>query len=283
MPNYDQPNQNVQGLRKSFITLPDDLWPDTRAMACIVRRSRVRVNAQGKTLLKDDTPMQGGVSLYADWELRDPKLDETFGTWVLGTVAGAEGPGEDDVFIWNPPLSAGAMKEPVYEEHITGGYYWPGVLRDANLVLNPRSVGGGDTEFFPVVRRYYHNGRDLPTVFRRRVYASNTPWPESRLRANPPLPTPVNIDAYGVERELGECLHPTIEVEAQDKDDVILLDLVPSVTDEKATAIRALAATNQTGWQRHIARVESRTVNGLYFRIVFEALPPREPVLSVQS
>ena len=66
MPNYDQPNQNVQGLRKSFITLPDDLWPDMRAMACIVRRSRVRVNSQGKTLLKDDTPMQGGVSLYAD-------------------------------------------------------------------------------------------------------------------------------------------------------------------------------------------------------------------------
>lgn len=283
MPVYDQPQQNVQGLRKSFIALPDDLWPDTRAMACIVRRSRVRVNSAGKTLLKDDVPMQGGVSLYADWELRDPKLDADFGTWVLGNVQGAEGPGEDDVFIWNPPLSAEAMRTPVYEEHVTSGYYWHGVLRDANLVLQPRKVGGGDEATFPVVRRFYHNGRDLPTVFRRRVYASNTPWTESRLRANPPIPTPVEIDAYGVQRDLGECLHPTIEIDSQDDDTVTLIDLVPSVTDEKALALRALAATNHTGWQRHIARVETRSINGLYFRIVFEALPPEEPVLSVQT
>lgn len=281
MPNYDQLQQNVQGLRAAWVPLPDDLWPDVRAMVTTVRRSRVRVNAQGKTLLKENTPMQCGVSLFRDWELSDAKLVGDFGEWILGSVKGSDG--EDDVFIWNPPISAADEKVPVFTERITGSLGWPAVVRDANLVIQRRSVGGGDREFFPVVRRFYHNGYTLPTTFRRSVYVSHTSWSEGKLRANPPLPTPINIDAYGVEIDLGECLHPTIEVESQNDDEVTLIDLVPSLTDEKATAQRALAATNHTEWQRHITRVETRTVGGLYFRIVVEALPPEEPVLSVQT
>lgn len=282
MPNYDQPNQNRDGMRSALVSLPEDLWPNRRALACIVRRPRVRCNALGQVLLSGTTPLVAGVSLFKDWELKDHRMDEIHGEWVYGGSRNAPAPGEDDIFTWNPPVSAAAMQTAVKDEYVTAEHYWHPVLHDANLVLQERSTGGGSTAPFPVVRRFFHNGRQLHTIFRRRVYVSNNPWPRTKLEADQPLPTPVNIDSYGIEVDLGECLHPEIEITSKDENDVEVLDLVPSVTDEKATAERALSATNHTGWQPHVHRVETREVDGLYFRIVYEALPPKEPTLSVQ-
>lgn len=281
MPNYDQPGQNRDGMRKALVALPDELWPNRVALACFVRRSRVECNSSGEVLLNATTTAETGVSLYSAWALREQRLDAVHGTWVLGAIKNAEAPGEDMVFVFHPPVSAADRLTPVFTELVTAQHYWHPVLRDANVVVQLRNIGGGD-EYFPIVRRFYHKGYQLNTTFKRRVYVSTTPWSAASLVCDEPLPTPVSVDAFGVSIDLGECLHPTLEVESPDRADAVVYDLVPTLSDEKITSQRALAATNHTGWQPHIARIETRTVDGLHFRITYEALPPREPALSVQ-
>jgi len=282
MPNYDQPNQNVAALRMGLPALPDELWPNRRSLSCIVASHRIRCNNLGQVLLKDSTPMIGGESKFKDWELRDQSLDEIHGEWLFGAVKKGAEPGEDDIIIWNPPLSAADMLVPVKQDTVTTSVYWHPVVRDANIVIKPRTIFVDTTEQFPVVRKLYHPGYEFSTTIKRRIYVSNNPWPEHKLRSNPPLPTPIPLDWKGIDLEIDSCLHPEIEVDSDDDSNTVVLDLTPSVTGLKATGRRTVPATNHTGWQDYILHIDPIERDGVFYRVVHEAIAPDEPAFIVQ-
>jgi hypothetical protein len=190
-------------------------------------------------------------------------------------------------FYFFPAFTDVQRNTPFRDYPTTIPYTWPAVLEklafaeDTSLPqLSKRN--GVEVEIPTIIPQVqYRDAYSEDAVARVRMYLSDRPWPEAKLRSEKPVPTSVFWNFQG--QQVGsfpECLHPTVNPNL-DTYTQFLSPLYGTGTHDGISLNGGfdmnfkIPATNFTDWDNHIVqnRVEINEYN-LYIRTEIEVFPP---------
>lgn len=213
-----------------------------------------------------------------DWRFIDDftGVRERFAAYVFGAVRQN---GEQLVFIWNPVRTPEQRLTPVQSFTRTRQKDWPAVLHAARLIEDIQLAGGGDKNKVVTDRRWYDHGQAVATKVLTEIFVSPTPWLDSELETNEPMPTEVRGVFYGLPLDLGPCLHPLLELTDKLSGQAKRIDL--SASARGLTLLgdsRSLAPTNHLRWQDHcFFDDQEQDECGLWVRTRLTAIAPAMP------
>jgi hypothetical protein len=201
--------------------------------------------------------------------------------------------GATRTFYFFPPFTDAERNTPFRDYPSTYPVTWPAVLEKlcfaTDVSLPQLSKRGGIEVEMPTIipQVLYRDAFPEDANARVRLYLSDKPWPESKLRSEKPVPTSVFWNFQG--QQMGtfpECLHgtinPNLDIYAQ-----YLNPIYGAGTDDGIgtgfVMDFKIEATNFTDWSNYIAvnRVEITEVN-LFLRTEIEVFPPNYRQQSVQ-
>lgn len=261
---------------------PIGWWPGKDRVVSTVRRSLIR---------PEHPPLVRGETRYAAWVHRSQQWARQIGDYLYGGSADA-GP-DRRVYFWNPPITPDPDGDPEHPEQLvdehwtTEPYSWPNILTDLQIIVDRSQLqqtgSAGLTLRAAVDRGLWLDGLSYPTRTHIATYASATAPGPGQVAANPPMPSPINGDYYGIPIRIPACLHPDVYLLSRASDDAVIHDATPDAAADRQGNVLFYPATNHQTWQSHISAIEVKEDNGLYQRTIVRRIPPNLPPPSYTS
>jgi hypothetical protein len=267
-------SQTTQEFGISPMPTPDKRRPGCRVMVSLADFSFAEIPAIGTTL--------------GDSGLNITKQNAT---WLNHVFAGVEdGPRGWIYFVFNPAISDSAT--PFRSYPTTEDYSWPAVLKDLGSIMKRVVTNGDQNNYFLGSRYAYIEGVKVATKVLVEEFLSSTPFPDTFIEGEEPIPLPIDAKVYDGRISFPPCLHPAIEITPRYESSyggasyagvIYFEDHLPQNSTLDFSSVQKFPRTNFLSWSVFTKPAEVNVTNSdMYYAIKKTYFPPNVNLFTIQ-